>query len=291
VNILRKSFDDRRRGFIGWAIGIIALSAFILAFYPSIKSSPQFEEAYKQLPDALRSIVGDVSLTSPAGYLERQLFLYTIPILFFVFSIGHGADAIAGEEQRHTLDLLMSTPVSRARAVVEKFGATFAGLTGLGLVLLLTLVVGTRLVGMGIGVARLAAATVGAVLLGLAIGALALAIGSATGKKGLAVGVASTAATACVFCELTRSADRRPEGHPAAVALLLLLGRIAAGKGVPDRSFCGPRGDHPRFLCRSRWPSSTAATSRCRPLHRELGGRPQREHHPGLDCLTLWTGN
>jgi Ca2+-binding RTX toxin-like protein len=56
VNILRKSFDDRRRGFIGWAIGIIALSAFTLAFYPSIKSSPQFEDAYKQLPDALRSI-------------------------------------------------------------------------------------------------------------------------------------------------------------------------------------------------------------------------------------------
>jgi ABC-2 type transport system permease protein len=199
VNILRKSFDDRRRGFIGWAIGIIALSAFILAFYPSIKSSPQFEEAYKQLPDALRSIVGDVSLTSPAGYLERQLFLYTIPILFFVFSIGHGADAIAGEEQRHTLDLLMSTPVSRARAVVEKFGATFAGLTGLGLVLLLTLVVGTRLVSMDIRVARLAAATVGAVLLGLAVGALALAIGSATGKKGFAVGVASAVATIAYF--------------------------------------------------------------------------------------------
>jgi ABC-2 type transport system permease protein len=74
-------------------------------------------------------------------------------------------------------------------------------LAGLGVVLLFTLIVGTRLVSMDIGVVRLVAAVVGAVLLGLSIGALALAVGSATGKKGLAVGVASAVATTAYFVD------------------------------------------------------------------------------------------
>ena len=42
------------------------------------------------------------------------------PALFLVASVGNGAGSIAGEEERGTLDLLLSEPLSRTRIAVEK---------------------------------------------------------------------------------------------------------------------------------------------------------------------------
>ena len=38
-----------------------------------------------------------------------------VPLLLLIAAIGAGAGAIAGEEERGTLDLLLSLPVSRRR--------------------------------------------------------------------------------------------------------------------------------------------------------------------------------
>jgi hypothetical protein len=117
-------------------------------------------------------------------------------------------------------------------------------LAGLGVVLLFTLIVGTRLVSMDIGVVRLVAAVVGAVLLGLSIGALALAVGSATGKKGLAVGVASAVATTAYFVDsLAPQVDVHKALRPLSPFYYYSDG-VAGRDRVPDRALCGAGGDH-----------------------------------------------
>ena len=105
-----------------------------------------------------------------------------VPLLLLVAAIGAGAGAIAGEEERGTLELLLANPVSRTKVVLEKSVALVAEIAGLGFVLWLALLVGALLTSMDISAGHLAAATLSAVLLALAYGAIALLLGAATGE-------------------------------------------------------------------------------------------------------------
>lgn len=195
-DILVKSARDRRRGYLGWIAGIVGLVAFTTSFYPSVKDNQEFLEAFESIPEGFKVFIGDSPLTSPIGYLDNQLFVYVIPLMFLIYAIGHSADAIAGEEQRHTMDLLLSNPVTRRRVVLEKFGAVGTGLLGLGAILFVALFAGTSLLDMEVGATGMAAAVTGCVLLAGHFGGLALALSAATAKKALAVGVTSALATA-----------------------------------------------------------------------------------------------
>jgi ABC-2 type transport system permease protein len=198
-SVLAKSWYDHRHGMIGWIIGVLSLVGIAIAFWPTIQDNTALLEAFEQMPEGLKIFLGEDDLTSPTGYLDTRLFLYTIPLLFLIYAIGKGADAIAGEEKRHTLDLLMAHPIERARVLLEKYAATALSLLLLTAVLLITCVVGAELVDMNISAINLAAASVGSLMLGLHFGALAILIGGATGKKSVASGVTSAVATAAYF--------------------------------------------------------------------------------------------
>jgi len=199
--VLVKALRDRRRGFIGWLIGVAALAALAVAFWPSIVDNKEFQEALDSIPEGLKFLLGQEELTSPSGYLNARLFAYTIPILLLIYSIGHGSDAIAGEEQRHTMDLLLAHPITRRSIVVQKYGATSIGLVILTVVLIAGVGIGIPLVDMNISFANIVAASIGCFLLAMHFGALALWIGAATGKKAIAGGVAAAWATASFFIE------------------------------------------------------------------------------------------
>ncbi|MGH3118435.1 MAG: ABC transporter permease subunit [Gaiellales bacterium] len=196
LSVSQRSIAERKRGLIGWSVGLFALVAFTLAFWPSIKGNSEFDKLFEDLPESLRAFVGENSITSPVGYLESQLFLYLVPVLFAIMTIGRLSDGLAGEERRKTMDLLLANPITRARVVLEKFAASVVSLFVPGAVLFVTLWLGAIAVDLDIGVSGLLAATVGSMLLALVFGALALAIGAATGRKGLAIAVAASAMTA-----------------------------------------------------------------------------------------------
>ena len=73
-----------------------------------------------KLPESLRTLIGN-DFTTPAGYLRSETFSTLGLILLLVFAIGAGSRAIAGEEEGHTLDLLLSTPVRRRHVLVDKW--------------------------------------------------------------------------------------------------------------------------------------------------------------------------
>jgi ABC-2 type transport system permease protein len=199
LDICFRNLRDKRRALIGWCIGLAVLTLFTMAFWPTIKGTPQYDRLLRRLPDTLKAFVGNQPLTTPQGYLQTELFLYLVPLLFMIYAIGRGADAIAGEEERKTMDLLLSTPVSRRRVVLEKYTATVLGMGLLALVLVVTLYVTAALFNMNIGLAELVAATIGAALLSLTFAALALAVSSSAAKRGLAIATASALATAAFF--------------------------------------------------------------------------------------------
>jgi ABC-2 type transport system permease protein len=119
-----------------------------------------------------------------------------IPLLFLVAAIGAGARAIAGEEEKGTLDLLLANPVSRRRVLLEKLGALIVEVLALGLVLWLTLWIGGSATTMKVSGAHLGAGAASAALLAIVFGTIALMVGAATGKRGLASGLAAALAVA-----------------------------------------------------------------------------------------------
>jgi ABC-2 type transport system permease protein len=143
----------------------------------------------------MAAFIGNLKdITSPVGYLNSQIFFFLAPLLFLIFAIGQGSGAVAGEEERGTLDLLLANPLPRWRVVAEKFGALVAGTLGLAAVFWVGLAAGALWVKMDVSAGRMAEATFGAALLAIMFGALALALGCATGSRGLSAGVASALA-------------------------------------------------------------------------------------------------
>ena len=188
--LLRVSLTTGRRSTIGWGIGIAAVAVVYSAFYPSISSSAVDLNKYMQnLPDAVKTIIGN-DYTSPAGYLRAEFFSLLGPILLLVYTIGGGAKAIAGEEEGRSLDLLLSTPLSRGRVVADK--ALSLLLTTLAITVfsfLVIIVVGPPF-DLSVPVADVAAACVMFLLLGLTFGSLALAVGCFSGRRTWTIAVA-----------------------------------------------------------------------------------------------------
>jgi len=135
---------DRSRGRRN-RLGLIGFVALIVSVYPTVHSNPSLNKLAQDYPQALKAFIafgGQVDYTTPAGYLGIELFSLMVPLLLMIAAIGTGAGAIAGEEERGTLELLLANPVSRARVVLEKSAALALEIAALGLVLWLALWIG-----------------------------------------------------------------------------------------------------------------------------------------------------
>ena len=199
-NVFLKSLRDQRKSLLFWGIGVGVLMLLTLLFYPSFSDMPELSDIFEDSDVLARVFAGGFTdLTSPEGYLNSQLFVLALPILFLIFAIAQGSGAIAGEEERGTLDLLLSNPLTRSRVALETFAAMIVAILVLALAVWLGMAIGAIAVDMDISFGRMAEATLSAALLGMAFGTLALAIGCVRGKRGLSIGVTSTFGVAAYF--------------------------------------------------------------------------------------------
>jgi ABC-2 type transport system permease protein len=198
TEVLAETLRARRRSLAWWAAGVIAFVALNIAFYPSVRDSAGLSDYAKDLPKGLRGLFvgGELDLVSPVGYLNSQVFALTAPMLLLVFAIGAGAAAVAGEEERGTLDLLLAQPLSRASLVWQRFGALVAMVLALCAAVLATVALGALLVDLHIGFDKLVAATGGVALLSVLMGAVALAAGAVLAGRGRAIAIAAGLAIA-----------------------------------------------------------------------------------------------
>jgi ABC-2 type transport system permease protein len=202
---------DRRWSMLWWALGLVGLTLFTVALYPSIKDQPSFEELLASMPEALRSAIGyqpSIPLSSPAGYLQARLFSTLAPLLAVVFGIGAGARAIGGSEEAGTLELLPANPVTRSRVLLERYLASFGLLAGLVAVLAVSLLILAPPFEAleGVPTENVVGACVAVFALGLLHGSLAFAVGAAVGRRGAAVAVATAVAVAGYLVETVLAA-------------------------------------------------------------------------------------
>jgi ABC-2 type transport system permease protein len=193
-----ETLRERRRSLVWWSLGVVALVALTVAFYPSIRDDPSINAYVEDLPESLRGLFagGELDIASPAGYLNSQIFALMAPLVLLIFAVGAGAGAVAGEEEKGALDFLLAHPLRRRSYALQRFLALAAHVGVLSLVLLVTTWLGSLAVDLEIGFGRLVSASASVGLLALLFGTLALAVGSARPGRARAIAVAAGVAVA-----------------------------------------------------------------------------------------------
>jgi len=191
-NLFAKTLRDQKWSLLGWSIGLVALSLYLLYVYPFINRASEMMKLLDNLPPIIKNLIGKNNfLATPEGFLNLQPFSILAPLLFIAFAIAKGSDATAGEEERGSLDLLLANPLPRWQVVIEKFLAHALALFILGLVFWMGMGAGTRIFSIAVSLRRLAEVISSCFLLGVVFLSLALALGCLSGKRKIGVGVSS----------------------------------------------------------------------------------------------------
>lgn len=202
-SVFAKTIWERRRSIIWWIAGLVALAGVTVAFYPSIRDDAEsFEDLFDSFPPELLSVFGideAASLVTAVGLVNSRLYAGIGPLIVAALGISIGTAAVAGEEDRGTLDLLLAQPVTRTQIIVEKFAAAVVLITAVMTALFLTLLALDPIVDLRFSLSGLFGANVTLGLFALLFCALALAVGAATGNRGLTIGISAGAAAALFF--------------------------------------------------------------------------------------------
>ncbi len=192
--LLSRALRDDARSLVAWGLGFTGLMLLYFLFYPAVRDNPEFNELIANYPPEVLALIGTADITSPVGFMNAEFFQYVGPVMILIYVLRRTADAVAGAEEAGTLELVLAQPVPRWRIVLERYAATALGAGALGSVVFLLLAVGGRAVELTIAPHLVLAQVASLVLLALLFGALGLAVGAATGRRGLALGAPSVAA-------------------------------------------------------------------------------------------------
>ncbi len=191
--VLSRALRDRARSLLWWSVGVAAYVVLIVSVFPTVRDTSGMQELLQQYPKSVLAMMGvaDIDMTSGAGFMAAELFGFVLPLFVLVLTLGTGANAVGGAEDRGTLDLLLSHPVSRRTVLVQNAVVVALEALCLGGVVLVTLAVAGPIVELHLSTANLLGAVLGVVLLGVLLGWVALVVGAATGSRAAALGSAS----------------------------------------------------------------------------------------------------
>lgn len=191
-NVFGKTLWERRTGFVWWVLGMAALALLTVAFWPSLRDQAGLAEFLESFPQGLLALFGIENveeLLTPAGFISSRLYASIGPILLIVFAITVGTAVVVGEEDRGTMDLLLTQPVTRTTVVLQGAAAMTLLVAMLAATFLAVLFLTNPAFELELRGSAIVAANVGVALLALLHGALALAIGGLTGNRAITLGI------------------------------------------------------------------------------------------------------
>ncbi|HYF26849.1 MAG TPA: hypothetical protein VD931_13995 [Baekduia sp.] len=115
---------DQRRAPLTWGGGLGAMTALIVAIWPSVEGS--VDELLESYPQGLKDAFGIGELDSVEAYVDAEMFSLMIPLAVGFLAIRAVTRMLVGAEDRGHLDTLLSLPLSRR--VLVAAAMTVAGL-------------------------------------------------------------------------------------------------------------------------------------------------------------------
>jgi len=183
-NVFLKSIRDQRRSLLWWSLGISLYCSSITLLYNMMKDS--LEEVVMAYPNDLAKVFGmeDISeMATPAGWLNGEMYSMVLPICFIIFAVFCGANSIALEEEKRTIEILLSEPISRTKLFFEKYFSFLFNVFFIALVIWLSVSICSSLIDMNLAVSRIFAATLHLTLISGSFGVLSFTIAACTGRR------------------------------------------------------------------------------------------------------------
>ncbi len=186
-SVYLKTLREVRIATLGWGTGMGLLLYAVLTAYPSLVETPQARASLVSLSGSFAWLAEPIAVDTPGGYAT---FKYGFTILIIaIWPLMACSRMLRGEEERGSLDALLSLPRGRGRVALEKLAAVWTALLGIGLLIgLLTFAGGTRVsADFGLGDALLFGLNV-ALICGI-FGSIALLLSQFTQERGTASGL------------------------------------------------------------------------------------------------------
>ena len=200
-SIFAKTLRDSRGGIIWWGIGAGSLGFLVGALWPTIQENIDMMMGYLEaFPDWMLNMLGGGDLATLAGWANLE-FLAFLPIIFSIATIAACSGAFQGEEDKRTMDLLMSQPIPRWRVGVEKMAAITVALFAATFITSALFILGLLLVDVEFDFGFAFLAPFNAIPLALAMGALALFGSAFFPTRGVTTAVSATVLTASYFLQ------------------------------------------------------------------------------------------
>ena len=186
--IYSKAVWDRKISTGVWSISMAAF-ALMFAWVFEIYAG-EITNFSDNFPAELSAVIGDLAAaTTPAGFLAVELYSLFLPLIVAIVGITFGAAAIGKEEESGTLELLLASPISRRKILVQKFGAIATVLFVIPFATWLGVVVGKSIFPFDVNVWHVALASFASFFLGMVYASAAFAGQSVSGKRGIGLGI------------------------------------------------------------------------------------------------------
>lgn len=125
-SVYLKTLRDFRVPILGWGLGFGLLIAAIFSTVPALVSTPEARAALIALGPSFAWFAAPIKIDTPGGYATWK---YGLTVLVAaLWPILAESRFLRGEEERGSIDVLMSVPRTRIRVAVEKVAAMWTAL-------------------------------------------------------------------------------------------------------------------------------------------------------------------
>ncbi len=131
-SIYLKTVRGFRVPIFGWGVGLGVLMAAVLAAVPTLLSTAGARAAVVALGSSFAIIAEPIKIDTPGGYATWKYGLTILVVCIWPILASTGM--LRGEEERGSMDILLSLPRARLQVAVEKVAALWTALVAMGLV-------------------------------------------------------------------------------------------------------------------------------------------------------------
>ena len=185
-SVYLKTLHDYRVAILGWGIGMGLVVISPMASVAALITTPQAREQLIGLAAQFSWNADPVAVDTIGGYATFKIGIFIF--LIAVWPLLAGSRMLRGEEERGSLDVLLSAPRPRMRIALEKLAAMWTALLAMGLLIGLLAFAGGQKFGGSFSLADGLLFGLNLALVCAVFGSLALLISQFTQEQGHAAG-------------------------------------------------------------------------------------------------------
>ena len=132
-NVYLKTLRDYRIGILGWGVGMGLIVLFTMASVSQLIATSSLRAELVALANQFAWNAAPVAVDTPGGYAMFKIGVFIF--LIAVWPLLAASRALRGEEERGSMDVLLSQPRTRARVAIEKVAAIWTALLLMGAII------------------------------------------------------------------------------------------------------------------------------------------------------------